>query len=134
MPRTLFSEPIHAKERNSPPSADQVLSIAKPRTSHAVCALWPPPSVLPFLPVQNLPRTLLTLQMCQLLLRSLVVKEVFNTFPTKACTSNYNTISLSRASQLTRFPILKVVVVIRSTSCPLEMLKQQNKIRFWYYK
>ena len=36
MARRLSSKPIHAKEeRNGPPSADQVLSTAKPRNSHA---------------------------------------------------------------------------------------------------
>ena len=35
MARRLFSKAIHAKEeRNSPPSADQGLSTAKPRSSH----------------------------------------------------------------------------------------------------
>ena len=36
MARRPFFKPIHAKEeRNGPPSADQVLSTAKPRSGHA---------------------------------------------------------------------------------------------------
>ena len=41
MDTRLFSKPICAKEeRNGPPSANQGLSMAKPRSSHAVCTLW----------------------------------------------------------------------------------------------
>ena len=52
MARRLFSKPIRAKEeRNGPPSADQGLSTAKPRSSHAFCTLQvhPPTSPCPTL-------------------------------------------------------------------------------------
>jgi len=48
--RQFFSEPICAKEeRNGPPSANQGLSTAKPRSSHAFCTLQvhPPTSPCP---------------------------------------------------------------------------------------
>jgi len=41
MDTRLFSKPICAKEeRNGPPSADQGLFMAKPRSSHALCTIW----------------------------------------------------------------------------------------------
>ena len=41
MATRLLSKPIHAKkERNGLPNANQGLSIAIPRHSHAVCTLW----------------------------------------------------------------------------------------------
>ena len=56
--RPLVCNSIYAKEdRNSPPSANQVVSTAEPRCGHAICTLrvtHPPPPVIPFLLKQNL--------------------------------------------------------------------------------
>jgi len=56
--RRHFSKPIHAKEeRNGPPSANQSLSTAKPRSSQLFTPIGctrPPPPVLPFLLAQTL--------------------------------------------------------------------------------
>ena len=56
--RSLVSNSIYAKkDRNGPPSANQVTSKDEPRRSHAVCTLrvYPPTSPLsPFLLTQNL--------------------------------------------------------------------------------
>ena len=53
MARRPLSKPVGAKEeRNGPHSADQGLSTANPRSSHAVCSfecIHPPPRVPPFL-------------------------------------------------------------------------------------
>ena len=60
MARRLFSKPVCAQEeRSGPPSADQGLSTAKPRSSHAKLPgprveTHPPPPVPPFLLAQNL--------------------------------------------------------------------------------
>ena len=55
---TLVSNPIYAKkDRNGPPSANQVTSKDEPRRSHAVCTfgcIHPPPPARPFLLTQNL--------------------------------------------------------------------------------
>ena len=58
--RRLFSKLIHAKEeRNGPPSANQGLSTAKPRSSQAVCTLrvHPPTSPCPTLPAGAEPKS-----------------------------------------------------------------------------
>jgi len=56
--RDLVSNSIYTKkDRNSPPSAKQVVSRDEPRCDHAVCTLWvhsPTPPILPFLLKQNL--------------------------------------------------------------------------------
>ena len=43
------------KQRNCPPSANQAFLLRSPDNSqgHAVCTLWVPPTVLPFLLTQN---------------------------------------------------------------------------------
>ena len=55
MTRRLLSKPIHAKERNDPPSANQGLSTPKPRRSYAISPNdeTHPPPVLPFALAQN---------------------------------------------------------------------------------
>ena len=56
--RSLVSSSIFTKKnRNGPPSANQVASRDKPRRGHAVCTLWVHPSISPiplFLLKQNL--------------------------------------------------------------------------------
>ena len=56
--RSLVSNSIDAKkDRNGPPSANQVASKDEPRRGHAVCTLWvhhPPPPVPPFLLMHKL--------------------------------------------------------------------------------
>jgi len=56
--RSLVSNSIYAKkDRNGPPSANQVASKDEPRRGHAVCTFGcthPPPPVPPFLLTQNL--------------------------------------------------------------------------------
>ena len=56
--RSLVSNSIYAeKDRNGPPSANQVASKDEPRRGHAVCTLrvtHPPPPVPPILLTQNL--------------------------------------------------------------------------------
>ena len=47
--RSLVSNSIYAKkDRNGPPSANQVASKDKPRRSHAACTLWVHPPTSPF--------------------------------------------------------------------------------------
>ena len=47
--RSLVSNSIYTKkDRNSPPSANQVVFIAKPRRAHAVCTLWVHPPTSPY--------------------------------------------------------------------------------------
>ena len=82
--RRQFSKPSHAKEeRNGPPSANQGLSTAKPRSSYAVCTLWvhPPTPSSPALSAGAEPKSqghfqkwLHELKICQLQLKWLVVK------------------------------------------------------------
>jgi len=82
-----FSKASHAKEeRYGPTSANQGISTDKPRHGHDVCTLrvHPPTSpVLPFLLAQNVsPKDTagsditIKLKICQLQLKSLVVKKV----------------------------------------------------------
>ena len=55
--RSLVSNSIYAKDRNGPPSANQVAPKDEPRRGHAVCTLWvhlPTSPVPPFLLTQNL--------------------------------------------------------------------------------
>jgi len=53
--RSLVSNSIYAKkDRNDPPSANQVASKDEPRRGHAVCTTHPPPPIPPFLLMQNL--------------------------------------------------------------------------------
>ena len=50
--RSLVSNPIYAKkDRNGPPSPNQVVSIYKPIRGHVICTLWvhPPTSTYPAL-------------------------------------------------------------------------------------
>jgi len=51
--RLLYKPSYVKKERNGSPSANQRLSTAMPRSSHAVSPLWVPPPVAPFLLAQN---------------------------------------------------------------------------------
>ena len=47
--RSLVSNSIYTKkDRNNPPSANQVVFIAKPRHAHAVCTLWVHPPTSPY--------------------------------------------------------------------------------------
>jgi len=47
--RSLVSNPIYAKkDRNGPPSANQVISSGKPRCGHAVYTLWVNPPTSPY--------------------------------------------------------------------------------------